>query len=196
MDSNKQLVEYLKSGDWIETEEVAKAFLKADRKRFVPEESAERAYNDAPIRLAKGSTISAPHIVGRITELAEVVHDSKVLEVGSGSGYQLCILSFLADEVTGIEPVKDLVERSRETLSDRENIEITHGTAPEDVEEKYDRIIISYAADLRSWNLLKNKLNEGGIMVGAVETNGDQRLRKYRNGKEEILERVRFVRSR
>ncbi|WEL19526.1 protein-L-isoaspartate O-methyltransferase family protein [Candidatus Nanohalococcus occultus] len=196
MDSNRELVKYLERTGWLTTDRVKKAFLRTDRKAFVPAESRDIAYVDKPVYLSDGSTISAPHIVARITELAEIRPGLSVLEIGSGSGYQLKILSFLAGEVTGIEPVKDLVETSRRNLRDRENIEVVVGKAPGDVKEVYDRIIVSYGISVDDWDVLKEKLSEGGVMVGAVESNGEQRLRKYRNGKEEIFERVRFVRSR
>ncbi|WP_414837101.1 protein-L-isoaspartate O-methyltransferase family protein [Candidatus Nanohalococcus occultus] len=196
MDSNRELVKYLERTGWLTTDRVKKAFLRTDRKAFVPAESRDMAYVDKPVYLSDGSTISAPHIVARITELAEIRPGLSVLEIGSGSGYQLKILSFLAGEVTGIEPVKGLVETSRRNLQDRENIEVVVGKAPGDVKEVYDRIIVSYGISVDDWDVLKEKLSEGGVMVGAVESNGEQRLRKYRNGKEEIFERVRFVRSR
>lgn len=198
MDSNAELVDYLKRMDYMESGKVEDAFRKVDRADFVPEESRGDAYRDRPLQLAEGSTISAPHIVARITELAEVGEEDDALEIGSGSGYQLAVLSYLADNVTGIEPIHELVEKSRETLSDYENVEVFEGVAPEDLEDSYDRIIVSCGVDEDTWEKLKSEyLNEGGVMVGPVSVSGGaQRLRRFRDGEEEEYERVRFVRAK
>ncbi|MFB6190623.1 MAG: protein-L-isoaspartate O-methyltransferase, partial [Candidatus Nanohaloarchaea archaeon] len=114
MGSNAEMVERLEERGYVETERVRDAFLAVDRKDFVPRKVREKAYHDRPLSIGEDATISAPHMVAINTELLEVEPGNRVVEVGSGSGYQLAVLSELAKEVHGVEILEELVEKSRE----------------------------------------------------------------------------------
>src|SRR5512136_1811385 len=87
---------------------VLSALLKVERHRFVPEQYASSAYSDQPLPIGEGQTISQPYIVALMTELLDLKGDEKVLEIGTGSGYQAAVLAELAKEVYTIEIIESL----------------------------------------------------------------------------------------
>ncbi|MBC5793532.1 MAG: methyltransferase domain-containing protein [Nanohaloarchaea archaeon] len=180
MDSNESMVDYLVEMEKIQSPEVEQAFRNVDRKRFMPDDFRDRAYEDRPFSLAENSTISAPHMVAIDTELLEVKEDSSVVEVGSGSGYQLAILSELGKEVKGIELNEELFKSSKEKLSDRENVDVFHGSGLEPLKENFDRILFSCAVE--SIEPFLEKLKEDGVMVAPVNEELGTRLKKWKNG--------------
>ncbi len=180
MDSNDSMVDYLVEMEKITKPEVEEAFRAVDRKKFVPENVKDRAYEDRPFSLMEGSTISAPHMVAIDTELLEVEDSSRVAEVGSGSGYQLAILSELVDEVKGVELQEELVESSKKKLSERDNVEVFQGSGLEPLEGSFDRIMFSCAID--SFKPFLNRLKDGGIIVAPVNEQMGQRLKKWKAG--------------
>lgn len=191
MQSNEELVDYLVKQKRIKSDEVEKAFRNVDRGGFVPEEYRNRAYLDRPLPIGQDATISAPHIVAEVTELLEIEENDRVLEVGSGSGYQAAILSNLADEVTGMEIQEELVEKSRKNLKDFENVEIVHTGKLEDVEGLFDKIMFSCAVE--SLEEAKEKLRPEGAIVGPVQKDGRQVMKRFRDGDEEEFFYVRYV---
>lgn len=111
--------------DWIDTqlrrrgitdERVLGAMRRVPRELFVPPESRAHAYDDAALALSHGQTISQPFIVALIAQALQLVGDERVLDVGTGSGYQAAVLAELAREVVGIERVPELAERARANL--------------------------------------------------------------------------------
>ncbi|MCX6694821.1 MAG: protein-L-isoaspartate O-methyltransferase [Candidatus Altiarchaeota archaeon] len=90
------LIRSLRSSGYLRTEAVAGAFRKVPRECFVPEGMVDDAYKDRPLSIGFGQTISAPHMVAIMTELLDVKEDSRILEVGCGSGYQAAILAEIA----------------------------------------------------------------------------------------------------
>jgi protein-L-isoaspartate(D-aspartate) O-methyltransferase len=96
---------------------VLAAMRAVPRHEFVPEHLRERAHDDRPLRIEAGQTISQPYIVALMTELAQVKPGARVLEVGTGSGYQAAVLAELGAEVYSIEIVRELAETARERLS-------------------------------------------------------------------------------
>jgi len=190
--SNDALVDYLVKQKRIHSDRVEQAFRAVDRKRFVTEQYEERAYEDTPLPIGHGSTISAPHMVAEITELLEIRPDSSVVEIGSGSGYQLAILSALTDaEVHGIEIVEELVDRSEQALHGRENVQVHHGSSIDTVSGDFDRILFSCAVD--SIDHATGRLREDGILVAPVQEEVSQVLTRYRNGERTTHGFVRFV---
>ena len=175
--SNNQLVDYLVKQGKISSAEVEEAFRKVDRADFVPEEFLEEAYTDKPLPL-NGETISAPHIVAIVTELLELDNDEKVLEIGSGSGYQAAILGHLAETVIGVEINEELAETSQEKMP--KNVEILAGNGFEEVAEKFDRILFSCATE--DFEEAKEFIEKAGIIVGPVKEDDRQTLRKWKSG--------------
>lgn len=186
--SNDELVDYLVSQGRITSPKVEDAFRKVDRQEFIPKESSDSAYTDTPVPL-NGVTVSAPHIVAMVTELLELKQKDKVLEIGSGSGYQAAILGKLAKKVIGIEIRKSLADESRNKI--RDNVEIRTGNGFEAVEEKFDKILFSCATE--NFNDAKNYLKDNGIIVGPVQENGRQVLKKWAQGKTSTHGTVRYV---
>lgn len=194
MDLNS-LVEHLKRENYIESDRVEQAFRSVDRSMFVPEEHEMSAYEDRPLPLGDRETVSAPHMVAINTELLEPEPGSRILEVGSGSGYQVAILSRMADEITGVEIDGDLVKKSRENLerAEIENVEICHGSGLEPLEESFDRILYSCAISQERFDEAKEKLAEDGVLVAPVEQDVSQVVKKFRDGETTEHGSVRFV---
>ena len=113
----------------IQDRSILEAFRSVPREEFVAENFAHMAYADHPLPIEAGQTISQPYIVALMIEAAAVQATSKVLEIGSGSGYAAAVISRIAAQVVGIERQKDLVHVARERLKrlGYENIEIVEG---------------------------------------------------------------------
>jgi len=102
----------------VDDRRVLKAMEQVPRHRFVPQDVRDRAYDDRPLPIGSGQTISQPYIVGLMTELLEIKPGDRVLEIGTGSGYQAAVLSRLASNVYTIEIVSPLGEQARRTLQE------------------------------------------------------------------------------
>lgn len=130
---------------------VLEVMRKVPRHEFVPAEQAANAYDDNPLPIGLGQTISQPYIVAYMTEQLQVTPQSKVLEIGTGSGYQAAVLGELAKEVYTIEIVADLARRSKDTLArlGYTNIHVKAGDGYRGWPEQapFDRIIVTAAPD-------------------------------------------------
>ncbi len=150
---------------------VLDAMNKVPRHLFMPEDIRERAYEDVALPIGEGQTISQPYMVAVMTELLELSRDEKVLEIGTGSGYQSAVLSELAREVFTIERVPVLADESRARLAGLgySNVTVLTGDGSKGLEEKapFDRIIITAAAPELPEIIVK-QLKEGGIIVAPV----------------------------
>jgi protein-L-isoaspartate(D-aspartate) O-methyltransferase len=171
---------------------VLSALLKVERHRFVPEKYLNSAYSDQPLPIGEGQTISQPYIVALMTELLELKGNEKVLEIGTGSGYQAAILAELAKEVYTIEIIEPLASQARERLSalGYPNVKVKAGDGylgwPEAA--PFDAIIVTAAPDHIPKPLIE-QLKEGGRMVVPVGTY-TQELKKIvkRSGKMEAID--------
>ena len=148
--------------------EVLEAMRAVPRHLFVPQTLQDRAYDDSPLPIGEGQTISQPYIVALMTELLEVQPDHRVLEIGTGSGYQAAVLSGLAGEVFSIE-IKELLHvRATEILRELgyDNVRTLHGDGYYGWEEEapFDGIIITAAVDHVPPPLLQ-QLVDGGRLV-------------------------------
>jgi protein-L-isoaspartate(D-aspartate) O-methyltransferase len=157
----------------IRNDRVLNAMLKVPRHLFVPETERDRAYHDAPVPIGYGQTISQPYIVAFMTQALDVQPGDRVLEIGTGSGYQAAVLGELTNEVYSIEIVAPLADRARETLRTLgyRNIQIRTGNGylgwPEHA--PYDRIIVTAAPD-EVPPVLVQQLKVGGLMAIPVGT--------------------------
>jgi len=189
--TNEKLVEKLVEEGRIKTEEVRKAFLKTDRSRFVPEDKEKYSYIDRPLPIAGGQTISAPHMVAMMTEELDLEEDSKVMEIGTGSGYQAAILREIATkgEIHTIETVETLYNQSKEKLKDYNNIEVYKGDGSKGIPEAapFNRIISTCGSPgiPEPW---KEQLEERGIIVAPVGGQRHQTLKKYKKKNGEVKE--------
>jgi protein-L-isoaspartate(D-aspartate) O-methyltransferase len=150
---------------------VLTAMEKVDRGLFVTGHFADRAYEDMPLPIACGQTISQPSVVGRMTEALDVTDRDKVLEVGTGSGYQAAVLSHLARRVYTIDRHARLTRPVRKMFADLDisNVTVLTGDGSFGVPEQapFDRIIVTAAAEDPPGPLLA-QLRMGGIMVVPV----------------------------
>jgi protein-L-isoaspartate(D-aspartate) O-methyltransferase len=171
---------------------VLAALVKVERHRFVPERYLDSAYSDQPLPIGEGQTISQPYIVALMTELLELKGNEKVLEIGTGSGYQAALLAELAKEVYTIEIIESLASTAKKRLSELgyQNIQVKAGDGylgwPEAA--PFDVIIVTAAPDHIPKPLIE-QLKEGGRMVVPVGTH-TQELKKIvkRSGKLETID--------
>jgi protein-L-isoaspartate(D-aspartate) O-methyltransferase len=178
---------------------VLKAMRKVPRHRFVPESLARFAYENRPLPIGLEQTISQPSIVAYMSESAEISPKEKVLEIGTGSGYQAAILGELAAEVYSIEIIPELGERARQTLNELgyKNIHVKIGNGYEGWAEHapYDAIVVTAAPDEAPQALI-DQLAVGGRMVIPVGVKNQEMMiiRKTQKG---VVKRrtipVRFV---
>jgi protein-L-isoaspartate(D-aspartate) O-methyltransferase len=151
---------------------VLEAMEKVPREIFVPEEARAEAFEDRPVPIGHGVTISQPYIVGYMTEALKVEASHRVLEIGTGCGYQTAVLAELAARVYSIEVIPELAARARATLEGLgyTNVAIRTGDGhhgwPD--EAPFDRILGAAAATEVPSDLV-DQLAEGGIMVLPIE---------------------------
>ena len=180
---------------------VLKALETVNREQFLKGLFAQRAYEDTPLPIDCGQTISQPSIVGLMTQALRVTNRDKVLEIGTGSGYQTAILSKLARRIYSVERFKPLYEEARAIFRKLQLNNITSvwsdGSQGVVEQQPFDRIIVTAAAEDPPPTLL-NQLKIGGIMVIPVGQSDEiQKLirveRTEKNFKYEDLCDVRFV---
>ena len=144
------------------------AFSRVERHRFVPEALVECAYADHPLPIGDGQTISQPYMVALMTEKLGLKGGEKVLEIGTGSGYQAAILSRLCREVCTVERDQDLLERAMKALGAQGCVNIRYrmgdGTRGWKDESPFDGIMVTAAAPFVP-EPLREQLAEGGRMV-------------------------------
>jgi len=161
------ITHHLKGRDIID-EKVLKAMEKVKRHKFVSKGDLEEAYEDHPLPIGYGQTISQPYIVALMTQLLELKGDEKVLEIGTGSGYQAAILSDIVDEVYTVEIIEELYNSAKNRLNelgyDNVNILCEDGYFGWEENSPYDGIIITCAPDHIPHPLIE-QLKEGGVMV-------------------------------
>ena len=157
----------------IRSAEVLDVLARVPRELFVPADVRHRAYEDSPLPIGYGQTISQPYIVAYMTEALETSPDHRVLEIGTGSGYQAAVLAELVREVYSIEIIPELAERARRTLADAgyRNVDVRTGNGYAGWPERapFDRIIVT-AAPPEIPPALVDQLAVGGRMVIPVGT--------------------------
>ncbi len=175
MQSNAELVSYLKSLGYIKRRYIEVAFLSVDRKHFVPRGLHQYAYFDEPLPIESGQTISAPSIVAMMTEALNVKRNHVVLEVGSGSGYQAAILSKLSPKVHSIELDVQLSENAERNCKAAgvENVSFHVGNGADGLPQyaPFDRIIVTAAATSIP-PALEAQLKENGVIIIPLSTFG------------------------
>jgi protein-L-isoaspartate(D-aspartate) O-methyltransferase len=179
---------------------VLDAMRRVDRRLFVPPDMREHALEDRPLPIGADQTISQPYIVGLMTELLEPTPNSRVLEIGTGCGYQTAILAELADQVYSVEIVESLA-KSAATLLGRLGYANVHtrvgdGHAGWPEEAPFDGILVT-AAPVRTPRPLLDQLRHGGRLVVPVGPGDNQRLKVFVKKTDGVVEKdilaVRFV---
>lgn len=185
----------------ISNQAVLRAMEEVPREAFVDPGLAECAYADQALPIACGQTISQPYVVAYMTEQLALEPHHRVLEVGTGSGYQAAVLSRIARQVVTLERYRTLAEAARGRLKrlgyDNVEVLLADGRQGEPIRAPYDRIIVTAAADKLPAALFE-QLVEGGIMVLPLgPQDGTQELVKVTKTKDgprqERLIAVRFV---
>jgi protein-L-isoaspartate(D-aspartate) O-methyltransferase len=167
----------------VSDERVLKAMAKVPREQFIPDPLRIRAYDDHPLPIADGQTISQPYIVALMTELAELTGNEKVLEIGTGSGYQAAILAELAERVFSIERNKKLAWAAEKVLPElgyhNVLIRVADGTHGWLEEAPYDAIIVTAGAP-EIPQALVDQLADGGRLIIPVGDEATQTLYRVR----------------
>lgn len=183
----------------IADERVLESISQVPREKFVDEAFEHKAWENVALPIGQGQTISQPYMVARMTELLELTPESRVLEIGTGSGYQTAILAHLVHHVCSVERIKSLQWHARRRLKqlDLHNVSTRHGDGWQGWQARapFDAIIVT-AAPLEIPAALLSQLANGGILVLPV---GDehQLLKRVRRRDDEYIidtvEAVRFV---
>ena len=183
----------------VRTPEVLQALREVPRHLFVPEDSREAAYNDGPLPIGHGQTISQPFVVAFMSEAARLRTGDRVLEIGAGSGYQAAVLAALGAQVFTMEIVPDLLDRARQALAaagcTRVVLRAGDGTHGLPEEAPFDAILVT-AAPERIPQALLDQLRVGGRLVIPVGAGSQELVRVTRTEQgfeRESLLPVRFV---
>jgi protein-L-isoaspartate(D-aspartate) O-methyltransferase len=174
---------------------VLEAMLSVPRHEFVPDEFRAYAYADKPLPIGEGQTISQPFMVGAMTEALELTGSERVLEIGTGSGYQAAVLSLLAREVISVESHTSLALAAQERLVrlGYANVHVHNGDGSLGFADAapYDAILITAAAP-EIPPILASQLHEGGRLVIPVGSQESQELLKARKENGVLHSRVLF----
>lgn len=181
------------------SESVLNAMKKVARERFVPESKAPYAYEDHPLGIGHGQTISQPYIVALMTELAAIGKMDKILEIGTGSGYQTAVLCEIAEAVYSVERIKMLYLKASDTLEKEgyKNAHLIYGDGYQGYPDKapYNAIIVTAAPDEVPQQLF-TQLADGGRLVIPVGVYVQSLVVYERSGNRfhsDIVTGVRFV---
>lgn len=196
----ERMVQNQIAGRGIRDERVLEAMRSIPRHAFVPREYRHLAYADGPLPIGAGQTISQPYIVALMAELLGLQGDEKVLEVGTGSGYQAAVLSCLARQVHTIERLASLAEQAERTLQalkiDNVQVHLGDGTLGLIEYAPYRGIVVSAGAP-RAPRAMLDQLEDGGALVIPVGKRSGQVLERWqREGdqfKHEDILTVAFV---
>ena len=186
----------------VRSPQVLDAMRAVPREAFVPEHMRKLAYQDSPLPIGAGQTISQPHVVALMIQALDLKGGEKVLEVGGGSGYAAAVLGQIAGQVYSIERIEKLAHTARDTLAALgcDNVEMRHGDGTRGCPDQapFDAIVV--AAGAREVpSALKEQLKDGGRLVIPVGRNDHYQhlVRITRISPEEYVEEdlvpVRFV---
>jgi protein-L-isoaspartate(D-aspartate) O-methyltransferase len=195
---SEMIEKQLKTRD-IKSVHVLGAMNNVPRHLFVPEELQSRAYDDSPLSIGFGATISQPYIVAYMTEQLAPFPGMKVLEIGTGSGYQAAVLAELGCEVYTIEFVEELAERARKVLAAFKNVKVRYGNGFDGWHENapFDAIIVTAAPNHVPEKLIEQIKDGGKMIVPVGEIHAVQFLKMIEKKGSKITDKtllpVRFV---
>jgi protein-L-isoaspartate(D-aspartate) O-methyltransferase len=200
MDEREKMIEQQLAGRDIYDEKIFEAMRAVDREIFVPDKIKDMAYDDTALPIGEGQTISQPYIVAYMAQVLDLKPEDKVLEIGSGSGYNAAVLSRLVSHVFSVEIVEPLAEMARKNLdiAGIPNVSIRTGNGFEGWFEKspYDKIILTAATDLIP-ETLKAQLKVKGKILAPVNENYQKLVLIEKEGEDNFREHplipVRFV---
>lgn len=181
----------------ITDQKVLEAFLAVPREDFLPKHLKPYAYEDNPLPIGKGQTISQPTTVLLMTQWLQVKEGQKILEIGTGSGYQAAILRFLVGKkgkIITIERIKELYQQAKKNLAAYGNVHIIHGDGSKGYERgaPYDKILITAAPPVLPIHLLQ-QLKKDGRILAPVGEQEQQMMCMNKKGEVENLGEFLFV---
>src|SRR5271169_2550727 len=163
----------------IRDERVLAAMGRVPRENFIAPEFAREAYADGPIPIGNGQTVSQPYMVAAMVEALELRPSDRVLEVGTGTGYEAAVLAELAAEIWTIERHEELVSKAREILArlGYTNVHVVHGDGSLGLTEQapFDKILVAAAAPQIPESLIA-QLADDGRLVAPVGTRAEQQV--------------------
>ena len=197
---NKDLIRELKI-EGISDKNILRAIEKVPRELFVAQEFIDRAYENIPLPIDCGQTISQPYVVAYMISCLKLKKTDKVLEIGTGTGYQTAILSYLCKEVCTIEIYNKLLNQAKKRILklNLKNINFILGNGTEGWNAKvlFDAIIVSAASEIIPDKLLKNLKNHGCLIMPKKKSLDIQKLLLIKKSNETYLEKelcsVKFV---
>lgn len=201
-DKREQMVFDIKEEYGLKSSDVLSAMLQVPREEFIDDKYKKIAYSDTAISIGFGQTISQPYTVAFMTDLLNLTGDEKVLEIGTGSGYQAAVLSKLAKEVYTIELVPVLAKKAEQTLKrlNYDNVHVKSGSGERGWEEEspFDAIIVTAAVEKEIPESLMEQVKIGGVIVAPIGPRDLQtmtRFTKLKNGqlKKEEFQKYVFV---
>ena len=170
-EEREEMVEFQVRARGVRDRRVLAAMRKIPRHLFVPKGYERAAYEDRPLPIGEGQTISQPYIVAVMTEQLDLAPQDRVLEIGTGSGYQAALLAELAGTVISVERLADLADRARENLARAGvtgvRVVVGDGTQGYPPEAPYDAIIVTAASPTIPEPLI-DQLAEGGRLIAPV----------------------------
>ncbi|MDD5563525.1 MAG: protein-L-isoaspartate(D-aspartate) O-methyltransferase [Thermoanaerobaculaceae bacterium] len=181
----KVLIDYLRESG-IADERVLAAMAAVPREQFVPATLRHQAYEDYPLEIGEGQTISQPSVVARITELAEVTTRDRVLEIGAGSGYQAAVFAQLARFVFTVERLPRLAEAARARLAElgyrNVSVQVMDGTLGWRAQAPFEVIVVSAAAPAIPRALVEQLTDGGRLVIPIGELRRQELVRVIRHG--------------
>ena len=200
MTTKQDMLEHQLKGRGISNPDVLKAMEEVDRSLFVPKDQQEKVYEDRPLPIGKSQTISQPYIVAYMAEQLQLKKDQKVLEVGTGCGYNAAVISRLTSQVYSVEIIEWLAELAKQNLAKTgfDNIFAKHGDGYSGWEDAapFDAIILT-AAPPTIPEPLKEQLKVGGRLLAPVGRLNQKLVMLYKTRETSFEEKnllpVRFV---
>lgn len=192
-EDRKRMVDEQLRARGISDERILSVFGKVPRHLFVDEKERDKAYSDHPLPIGYNQTISQPHMVATMTSYLSLTGKERVLEIGTGSGYQTAILSLLTCEVYTVEKIEPLAEKASSILKElgitNVHIKIGDGSLGLPNNAPYDRIIVTAGSPDIPPPLVE-QLNEGGIIVIPTGARYTQELIVARKEGDELIKKI------
>jgi len=196
MNKRQEMVDVIKDEYKLNAPKVLSVMLQIPREKFVAKRFFDIAYEDQPIPIGYGQTISQPYTVAFMTHLLNLSGNERVLEIGTGSGYQAAILSKLAKEVYTIEIVKDLAKKAKKRLKELGYINVFVKTGRGEKGWRryapYDAIIITAGVDKEIPKELTVQLKVGGRLIAPLGGGSDKRMTKLDKLGENMFKKKKY----
>lgn len=183
MNPSEKMIWEIKTRYDLDSPKVFSVMLQVPREEFISKKYRHLAYEDSPVSIGHGQTMSQPYTVAFMTDLLNLKGKEKVLEIGTGSGYQAAILSLLVKEVFTIEIIEKLSRKTNKTLTKLgfKNVHTKTGTGEVGWTEKapFDAILVTAALDKKVPKTLFDQLKTNGVLVAPIGKGDNKIMTKY-----------------